>query len=290
MNLIGVNPRESAVPFMSDVRILTSSDIPAAMALKEAAGWNQTETDWENVMRLAPEGCFGLEYEGRLVATATAVDYHRDLAWIGMVLTHPDYRGRGFARRLMERCLVYLDSRGVAWTKLDATDMGRPLYSKLGFADECAIERWFRPPEEVEAAPDVRPFLLDDWRELDRRAFGADRSELLATLAPLGAAALPGQGYVMGRKGAKAAYLGPCVSRSPEAAPELIRWFVARYPAQPLYWDVLPDHHEAARLAREFGFAPLRHLVRMARRGPGAADPAPQHNSHVFAIAGFEYG
>jgi hypothetical protein len=63
------------------VRTLSPADIPAAMRIKEAAGWNQTGTDWRNLLRLAPDTCFGIECEGRLAATTTAVCYERKLAW-----------------------------------------------------------------------------------------------------------------------------------------------------------------------------------------------------------------
>ena len=32
------------------IRLLFESDIPAAMQLKEAAGWNQTEDDWRRLL------------------------------------------------------------------------------------------------------------------------------------------------------------------------------------------------------------------------------------------------
>ena len=130
---------------MNTVRRLTSADIPAAMRLKDAVGWNQTALDWKNVLALAPEGCFGIDEGGRLAATTTGVCFGKELAWIGMVITDPNYRGRGLAKRLMEHALYHLRGRGVEWIKLDGTDMGRPLYQQLGFRDEGAIERWLRP-------------------------------------------------------------------------------------------------------------------------------------------------
>ena len=34
------------------VRALAAADIPAAMGIKDAAGWNQTETDWHNLLSM----------------------------------------------------------------------------------------------------------------------------------------------------------------------------------------------------------------------------------------------
>lgn len=261
------------------------------MRLKEAAGWNQTREDWELLLRLAPEGCFGLECDGTLAATTTAVCYGRELAWIGMVLTAPEFRGRGFARRLMEHAIEYLEGRGVAWIKLDATGMGYPLYRRLGFEDECAVERWRLSAE----AP--RPgggglgggFTLADWLDLDREAFGAGRGELLSALAEHDAFAVPG-GYAMGRPGSKAAFFGPCVAETPAAARALLTRFLARHAGQPVFWDLLPHNEAAVELARESGFERARKLVRMARPGLAAPPAFPHNDFHVFALAGFEYG
>jgi GNAT superfamily N-acetyltransferase len=270
------------------VRALGSADIPAAMHLTEAAAWNQTETDWHHLLRLAPEACFGAEYGGELAATVTAVCYERRLAWIGMVLTDPAYRRRGFARQLTEHVIEALTARQMEWLKLDATEMGVPLYRQLGFEPECGIERWGTVAGQAPRIGELG--WQGNWRALDRRAFGADRSELLAMLAPLGAAAVGDGGYAMARPGSQAAYFGPCVSRRAEAARELLEWFLTRHPQEPVYWDLLPGNTEAVWLAREFGFAPLRRLVRMVRPGVSGAAPLALDDSQVFAIAGFEYG
>jgi GNAT superfamily N-acetyltransferase len=260
------------------------------MQIKEAAGWNQTELDWENLLRIAPETCFGLECDGTVVATTTAVCYGRTLAWIGMVLTDPAYRRRGYGRRLMQHTLEALAALQVDWIKLDATEMGAPLYRDLGFEDEGPIERWGLSGTEPRPGGDTLAPFPADRGDLDHRAFGTDRSLLLEMLAPLGAAAIPGEAFAMGRPGSKAAFFGPCVSRSPEAARELLAWFLRRYPREPVYWDLLPGNREAVRLARAFGFEPLRRLVRMVRRSAPGAAPMEHDDSRVFAAAGFEYG
>ena len=83
------------------IRLMRVADIPAAMWLKEAAGWNQTEADWANVLAMEPEGCWVEELDGEVVGSTTAICYVQDLAWIGMVLVAPAFRGRGLARGLM---------------------------------------------------------------------------------------------------------------------------------------------------------------------------------------------
>src|SRR5258708_36823310 len=83
------------------IRLLRPSDISGAMGLTRAAGWNQVPSDWKRLLSLGPEGCFTLESGGRLAATTTVVCYGRELAWVGMVLTAPEFRRRGFAGALI---------------------------------------------------------------------------------------------------------------------------------------------------------------------------------------------
>src|SRR5262245_4850768 len=106
-------------PQMIEIRLLRESDIPAAMELKEFAGWNQTENDWRTLLKLEPEGCFAAVLNGQLVGTTTTTCYGRELAWIGMVLVRPEQRRSGIATKLMTTALDYLKPK-VATVKLDA--------------------------------------------------------------------------------------------------------------------------------------------------------------------------
>jgi hypothetical protein len=226
-----------------------------------------------------------LECNGQVAASTTVLCYGKDLAWVGMVLTAPEFRRRGFAESLIAHALKFAESRKVATLKLDATDNGIGLYQKYGFAEECEIERWqrspgaFEPGEALQYAPD---------RSYDRIHFGADRARLLDQLAPLGAATVPGEGYAMGRPGFSAAYFGPCVAKSGAVARRLLRWFIADHADQPIFWDLFPANKEATRIAEEFGFSPVRRLMRMVRLSAGAH--GVPNLPEVFAIAGFELG
>ncbi|PYT27023.1 MAG: hypothetical protein DMG58_21180 [Acidobacteria bacterium] len=274
---------------MNEVRLLSTADIPAGMRLKEAAGWNQTASDWQRVLALQPDGCFAIEREGQVRATTTAVCFGKELAWVGMVLTDAQYRGRGFARQLMGHAVAYLRRKSIAWIKLDATDMGRPLYERLGFRKQGTVERWIRPAGVVpQSTGAVGRFDLDT--ALDRQAFGADRSGLLRVLANVESASIVGMGFAMGRPGARAAFFGPCVARSVDAARELLAWFLEKHQQESVYWDILLANSDAVALARAFGFEPVRRLARMALAGVENPPALRNDDAPVYAAAGFEFG
>lgn len=267
------------------IRRLLPSDMESAIRLTRAAGWNQVPADWERLLHLEPEGCFALEAEGQVAATTTVLSYGQELAWIGMVLTAPEFRRRGFGDALITRALQYVKQRRISVVKLDATDKGIGLYRRHGFIDECEIQRWRREARSVEGNETLSyaPDFTDD-----HKIFGTDRSFVLKTLEEFDAASLPGEGYAMGRPGFLAAYFGPCVAHTPAAARRLLRWFLARHPDKAVFWDLFPHNHEAVQLAQEFGFSPVRTLVRMHLSQPSARSfPNP---AEVFAIAGFELG
>src|SRR2546430_8621883 len=126
------------------LRLMTTDDLAAATELSVAAGWNQTPEDWQMLIGLEPHNCLAIEADDRLVSTTTLLCYSQRLAWIGMVLTSANYRGRGFARRLLAAALDGADALGIETVKLDATEQGRPLYERVGFQAEQAVERWSR--------------------------------------------------------------------------------------------------------------------------------------------------
>jgi len=262
------------------MRLLTIDDISSVCELSASAGWNQTPADWQRMIQLEPLGCFGIEEDGRIVATTTLLTYGRDLAWVGMVLTHANYQRRGYARLLVTAALELAMARNIRCVKLDATDQGRPLYQSLGFEDEQPIERWFGTPEIDEShAASFGPSPLF---QLDLAAFGCDRSRFLNTL---GRSMLTGGAFAMCRDGARANHLGPCTARDAESARRAIHATLATRPGEPWLWDILPANRAACEIATHLGFQPKRHRMRMVR-----GDSLRGAEDMVYAIAGFEAG
>ncbi|HET6168521.1 MAG TPA: GNAT family N-acetyltransferase [Terracidiphilus sp.] len=266
------------------VRALTFEDVPSAMELSIAAHWNQTPEDWHRVIRLSPNGCFCIESEGKIAATATRVNYGKRLAWIGMVLTRQENRRQGYARRLMEHAITSADNRTL---KLDATEPGRPLYASLGFVVENTIERWERRGDaDAGAAAASGCRVSEELLAHDAKAFGVSRKELLRDLSTSANCQVISDGYVMSRRGRMARYLGPCVAASPKNARDLIARHLNGYAAGcAWYWDLLPTNADAVSCAQDLGFTRSRMLWRM-RYG----DPIENDDSSTYAIAGFELG
>ena len=232
--------------FGVEIRLLLEADIPAAMRLKEAARWNQTDDDWRRLLRLEPNGCFGAIKDGRLVGTTTTT-IHGGLAWIGMVLVEPQHRRQGIAAKLMDVALDYLKDK-VDTIKLDATSLGQPVYEKLGFQVESVVERWsgvagstgreIQPPAVMDRDT-VRELL-----NLDRVAFKADRSRLIETL--IDAACVSPvlmrdgtlSGYALARSGTSRTYVGPVIAKDAEVAETLLDRMFSELAGREVYVDL----------------------------------------------------
>jgi len=285
------------------LRLMTAADVPFADSLRDVAGWNQTPADWRRFLALEPDGCFVAEHAGRPAGTATTLTYGRELAWIGMVLVHPDARRHGLATALLEHCVRHLRGLGITCLKLDATPLGQTVYDRLGFQPEWTLTRWLRSqtkgeePVPPQAATDPRlrawqPDDLDHVQELDRPAFGTDRQRVLDLLTLQNHSALVYEddlgkvaGYAMLRPGARAWYLGPVVARAAEAATPLIATMLAQTEGQPTIWDIPNSQHVATAWAQSHGFTPQRQLTRMF-----LGVNVQTILAHQFAIAGPEIG
>jgi predicted N-acetyltransferase YhbS len=253
-------------------RLMTIEDTPAAMQLKDAAGWNQTAADWARFLSASPEGCFVAEREGRVVGTATSIVYEGRFAWIGMVIVDSQYRRQGIGTALLERVVRSIDSRSVLCMKLDATPEGKPVYEKFGFVSEYDIERWMlkRPRGSHSAAKASAE--IEDVLRLDREIFGADRSGILRSLAEaapdftLVAKQEAGvAGYTFGRRGSRADHLGPWMARGEDVAAMLLDEFLHCSSRELVFVDCLRRNPWAVSLLRARSFEFSRSLTRMFR-------------------------
>ena len=278
---------ESAI----EIRLLLDTDIPAAMQLKEAAGWNQSEEDWQRLLVLEPNGCFAGVKDGRVVGTTTTTTYGDELAWIGMVLVDPQQRRQGIATQLMKVALDYLKGK-VATMKLDATALGEPVYEKLGFRVESRLERWSGVSNARNA--DTSTVLdHDGLLALDRIAFAADRSKLIEKLIDdacvptflLRAADGTLNGYALARRGTRADYVGPIVAKVARHIESLLDQVLSELRGRRVYIDFNTECGASTSVLSDRGFVKERDLVRMSA-GARTGKTSPL----VIAIAGPEIG
>lgn len=253
------------------------------------------------------------------------------VAWVSMVLVLPEYRRLGYARELLRDALAWLSepAQQHLLPVLDATPAGHEVYLQEGFSDTWGFTRWQREALSTEPggvntqAAGLSPSIsvrslasigraddadspeafMSELRRLDSKAFGADRSQLIAALiqrAPQSAwfatTVVAGEprvtGYVLTRPGRNAIQVGPLVAADSTSARALLAQVLASMDTR-LFIDI-PDEQLAFRdLVTASGFTPQRPFTRMVFRSKGnrqIEQQAPGDPSVIWAVAGPELG
>jgi GNAT superfamily N-acetyltransferase len=80
---------------------------------------------------------------GAPVSTLALWSHDSDVL-VAWVATLPEARGRGLSTRLLARALLDAREQGIETTTLQATQLGYPIYAKLGYRDFGAVQMWER--------------------------------------------------------------------------------------------------------------------------------------------------
>jgi GNAT superfamily N-acetyltransferase len=301
----------NGVPF-PPVRRLRPDDLRHCVRLSVDRGWLPEKAKWSLLLEVsevfgidAPDGGDGGDGDGALAGAVVLTRYGADLASVGMMLVAARYGRMGLGRALMEHLLA---EAGDATVTLFATDLGKPLYDKLGFRTirrSAAFTGPFRadpaePPENTatdtadNSKMRTRPAAAADMAsiiDVDKAAFGADRSHLLRRL-PAFARQLLVLETGHGIAGLAAAWqnhtstvIGPVVAPDGAAARALIGDLAARTPGQ-VRLDLDPDRPELPAWAVRHGLQPAGLNAVMAygdRPPPG--DPARLFTPISIALA-----
>ena len=190
----------------------------------------------------------------------------------------PEARRNGLGRALTEAAIARLHQRGAGTILLFATDMGRPLYERLGFVIEGAATAWRGTAGAIPTGVQIRRLREDDRgavSELDREATGEDRSNLLDALHPLAGVAADRSGTLAGWA-AKAPYgAGIAICAGDDEAGVALMAAAANGPAPATL--VIPDANAAAMAnLRRWGFRAANAGERMRLGPPVAWQPARQ--------------
>lgn len=203
-----------------------------AVMLSQAEQWPHRREDWDMLCTLS-QGVAAMR-DAAVVGTTLRSDYGPDVSMMNMIIVARSERGQGLGRRLMKAVMDTATDREL---RLVATELGIPLYEKLGFRAEgeiaqCQgmIEALDAPVSDVVAA-DVAD--IEQIIEIDRQYIAADRSALLrwlgqhGTLASIRADGGEMTGYAALRRFGRGHVIGPIVVPELAQAKDLIRYLAA---------------------------------------------------------------
>jgi len=115
---------------------------------------------------------------GHMVGIGTGI-VHGAVGWLGHIIVSPTSRNQGIGRMITQTLVDALQGQGCTTLYLVATDLGAPVYAKLGFETETEY-LFFKDivPDLLRPDPHVvnyRPEHFAQIVALDRRVSGEDR-------------------------------------------------------------------------------------------------------------------
>jgi GNAT superfamily N-acetyltransferase len=159
-----------------------------------------TEADLPDVGSLQPEGwgdilpfikfyclssfCFPLKavINGRTVGVGTAIN-HLNTAWLAHIIVHKDYRNNGVGMAITKALIDVASSLPCKTLFLLATELGEPVYKKLGFTIQSQylfLDNGLPPETFSNGNVTVyQPTYQDAVLRMDREASGENREKIL---------------------------------------------------------------------------------------------------------------
>lgn len=124
------------LPEDSTIRALAAADVPEMLALTQLA---KPGPFLENTIAFG--GYFGCFVEGRLVSMAGTRLSAGPYTEVSAVCTHPDFVGRGLARRVLPHVVNYVQQQGqIPYLQLYPDNLpAYRLYQRLGFVERANL-------------------------------------------------------------------------------------------------------------------------------------------------------
>ncbi|MED1114550.1 GNAT family N-acetyltransferase [Bacillus paramycoides] len=166
------------------VECLRKEEVEDIAALSSYIGWDYNREEIETIFNSGI--VYGVWNERKeLIASAAIILYGETLASIGMVIVHPDYKGRGIGKAITDLCVKSVSTQTPI--VLIATDEGKPLYEKLGFRTVSYVSKYIYNSYNKnyicvgneEYIVNYEECDLEEIIQIDEDAFGTNREEFL---------------------------------------------------------------------------------------------------------------
>jgi GNAT superfamily N-acetyltransferase len=196
-----------------EVTSVEASDWEVFLSLARQEGWQVPEQELKLVRGPLAECAFSLKNQTGSVGFVTAVN-HESGGWIGNLIVHPDWRGRGCGAILFDHAVAVLSRRGAERLWLTASVLGRPLYEKRGFRTVNGVVRWTLEVSPGSFPPGGGEVSKEGLFRGDCLAWGESRRRLLDPLIEEGRVFGCGETAALLQKRGRIQVLGPWVSPS----------------------------------------------------------------------------
>ena len=255
---------------------------PVARTL-DAAGFGPHVARLLTYPRDSPDGEILVAADGRKLVGGACCASFGTTGWIGALGVLPRARGLGIGEQLTRAAIAWLQSRGAGTVLLYATDLGRPVYDRVGFVREAPARAWRGTPPALprssgpaRVAPGIRRLRSTDrpaLLALDAAATGEHRRPVFDMVSALLGLGLERDGDLVAFALQTPWGAGPAVVAADAAAGvDLLRGLLLE--PQPVTVTVPDDNPAGWRTLSDWGFRPVNTALRMRHGPPVAHDPA----------------
>jgi GNAT superfamily N-acetyltransferase len=108
---------------------------------------------------------------------------HGSIGWLGTIIVLPEYRKQGIGQNITRTLIEYCRSKGCTSQLLIASEMGEPIYRRLGFEIDASYVFYRRDSiVPIRHISSVRELKQEDFlsiKKLDREMTGEDRFQII---------------------------------------------------------------------------------------------------------------
>ncbi|MCM2676621.1 GNAT family N-acetyltransferase [Alkalicoccobacillus plakortidis] len=283
---------------MIKVRQLSQLDCSKLISLSSEVGWDYNENEIHTILKSGQIfGC--VDSEDRVVACAAIIQYDfQKVASIGMVIVHPDFRGRGLGREVTEDCIQAVNSNQCL-IMLIATEEGKRLYEKMSFTIISHIEKYTAAIKHTNQCEvnnsSVHVYKEQDFNsvvKIDEQAFGDKRERFLTQRLKQSEKRVvirntSGEitGYALSIRTPQNVILGPIISECSDNAISLIEELLKDFTGK-VRIDLVQTDPTMTRFLEERGFNKVTEPPVMALNHTNTR----KRNGHLVAVAAQAFG
>lgn len=273
------------------IRQMTRGEADTAIAWAAAEGWNPGLHDADAFYQTDPRGFFAIDTGDHMIGSVSMVRYSDDYMFGGLYIVHPDYRGHGIGRAVLDFVRSYSADYNFG---IDGVFAMQQVYQKSGFifayrnirfegTGGGTVDKSLIPLREV-PFPRVLAY--------DSMFFPAVREGFLKHFLYqpdcTGYAAIEGgslTGYGVIRKCITGYKIGPLFASTPKVAETIYSALSAVADGQPVFLDVPEPNTAGVALATAHGMTEVFGTARMYTREIPKL-PIEQ----IFGVTTFELG
>jgi hypothetical protein len=163
-----------------EIRPLSLTETADLILWAKAEGWNPGIDDATLFHAADPQGFLGCFIDGRMASGISAVASGADFGFIGLYISHPDFRGRGHGRTVWDAGMAHLGSRTIG---LDGVPAQQENYRSMGFSPAYQTWRYqgrFMPASVDASVETLGAGQLAAVADFDRRYYPGPRPEFLS--------------------------------------------------------------------------------------------------------------